>query len=135
MPYYNDYLMHYGVLGMKWGVHRAKKNQEKAASARKAGNKAAAKKYEAKAKKLESKHTARTNRRTYDYIKKQSALKLFGESTVIGTYGALKYNEARAAGASTGKALVKGIVSGTLNNLTYGGLGIVQPRLRARKAR
>lgn len=135
MPYYNDYLMHYGVLGMKWGVRRARKNQEKAASARKAGNTAAAKKYEAKAKKIESKHVARTDRRTYDYVKKQSALKLAGESMIMGTYGALKYNEARSAGASTGKSLIKGIVSGTLNNMTFGGLGAVQPRLRARKAR
>lgn len=133
MPYYNDYLMHYGVLGMKWGVRRARKNQEKAASARKAGNTAAAKKYEARAKQLESKHVARTDRRTYDYVKKQSTLKLVGESMVMGSYGALKYNEARSAGAATGKSLVKGIVSGTLNRLTYGGLGVVQPRLRARK--
>ena len=31
---YGNYLAHYGVLGMKWGVHRARKNQQKAAKAR-----------------------------------------------------------------------------------------------------
>ena len=30
----DNYLAHYGVLGMKWGVHRAKKNTQKAAKAR-----------------------------------------------------------------------------------------------------
>lgn len=30
----NNELYHYGVLGMKWGVHKAKKNADKAKTAR-----------------------------------------------------------------------------------------------------
>lgn len=135
MPCYNDYLAHYGVLGMKWGVHRARKNQQKAAKARAKGNTEAANKYAAKAKKIEQKHVDRTDRKTYNRVKNTSAAKLYGESLVLGTYGALKYNQARANGSTRGKSIVDGLVMGVANDLTGGLLSIAEPRATANAKR
>lgn len=132
---YSDALAHYGVLGMKWGVHRARKNQQKAAKARAKGNTEAANKYAAKAKKIEQKHVARTDRKTYNRVKNTSAAKLYGESLVLGTYGALKYNQARASGVSRGKSIIDGLAMGIADDLTGGLLSIAEPRATARAKR
>lgn len=131
----NDYLAHYGVLGMKWGVHRARKNQQKADKARAKGNTEAANKYAAKAKKIEQKHVDRTDRRTYNRVKNTSAAKLYGQSLVLGTYGALKYNQARANGGTRGKSIVDGLLFGTADALTGGLLRIAEPRANALSTR
>lgn len=128
---YGNYLAHYGVLGMKWGVHRARKNQQKAAKARAKGNTEAANKYAAKAKKIEQKHVERTDRKTYNRVKNTSAAKLYGQSLVLGTYGALKYNQARENGGTRGKSIVDGLVFGTANALTGGLLSVAEPRATA----
>lgn len=128
---YGNYLAHYGVLGMKWGVHRARKNQQKAAKARAKGNTEAANKYAAKAKKIEQKHVDRTDRKTYNRVKNTSAAKLYGQSLVLGTYGALKYNQARANGGTRGKSIIDGLAMGVANDLTSGLLSIAEPRANA----
>lgn len=159
---YNNYLMHYGVLGMKWGQHRAAKNVTKAANrkasakewdelsneARKRGNTKQADKYKRyaaedraksaqytkKARDIESKHVSRTDQKTYDRVKKTSTAKLVGQSFVMnGTYGALKYNQAMANGTSKGKSVLKGILSGTTNYFTGGLQSVIQPRVSASK--
>lgn len=132
---YGDALAHYGVLGMKWGVHRARKNQQKAAKARAKGNTEAANKYAAKAKKIEQKHVSRTDRKTYNRVKNTSAAKLYGESLVLGTYGALKYNQARANGVSRGKSVIEGLGMAVADSLTGGLLEVVEPRATARAKR
>lgn len=154
----NDELMHYGVLGMKWGQRRARKNYEKAKVARESakewdqiarhkkskGNaKAAAtykrnaehdrldaQKYEAKAKRIEKYHTKMAGgKKAYNYTKNQSTGKAIAKSMLLGTYGAHKYNQARAAGDSRLKAGVKGTAYGTINNLSAGGYSIAEPRM------
>lgn len=135
MPGYNDYLAHYGVLGMKWGVHRARKNQQKAAKARAKGDTAKANKYSAKAKAIEQKHTDRTTKATYNRVKNTSTAKLLGESLVLGTYGALTYERARASGASRGESVVSGLLARTLDVATGGIASIALPRAQAASKR
>ena len=139
-------LHHYGVLGMKWGIHRSRKNAEKA------------KKYDKKAKQLEkegkdekssikmrnkankarersrylqSKHMSRTDKKTYNRVRSTSVGKLAVQSLLIGTYGSLKYNQSRANDNGRAKAFVDGFASGVVNNLSFGIASVAEPRVNA----
>lgn len=125
---------HYGVLGMKWGVHRARVNQQKANKIRKKnGSEKEARKYEDKAKAIRSKHESRSSKETVKRVENASVGKLAIQSALMGTYGALKYNQARSKGESRGRAALKGTLYNIGNMNTAGWLGVVEPRLSAKK--
>lgn len=74
------------------------------------------------ANKLYSKQSKSANKR----VAKMSNSDVLVESMLMGSYGALKFNEAKARGTSTGKAAVEGILFNYANNLTYGTMSIAK---------
>lgn len=87
-------LYHYGVLGMKWGHHKAKV-------------------YTAKKKRVGSRRA-----------KKQSIAKTAAQVAIFGGYGTTKYKQARANHTSRGKAAAKATLYAIGNNMTGGLLGM-----------
>lgn len=149
---------------MKWGQRRARKYAEKAKTARDSAkewdeisryakqrgksqkkidsykkharkDRADAKKYSQKSKKIELYHRELGGSKTYDRVKGRSTIKLVGESYVMGTYGALKYEQARAANKSRGMSVIKGVASAAATTLTYGIVEVVEPRLSSNDKR
>lgn len=127
----STYLMHYGVLGMKWGQRRAR---HYAIKAKNTSNREKSDKYANKSKQIEQKHIDRAgSKEVYNRVKNQSTAKLLGKSAIIGTYGTLNYERARAKGYSRGRSYLAGLTSETLNSLTGGFREIYEPRITAAK--
>lgn len=80
---------------------------------------AAAKKYESKAN---EKYYNKTTKKTRSRVEKMSTGKAVAQSMLMGSYGALAYNAARARGVSRGKAAIQGITNNLANNLSFGKL-------------
>ena len=126
-------LYHYGVLGMKWGVHRAKAYQAKSNRARSRGNIGDAERYQNKSNRMMAKNERLSGgKNAFERASKQSMGKTLAQAAVFGTYGATKYNQARAKHASRGKAAVQATLYSVGNKMTGGLLGVVEPRLSNR---
>lgn len=133
-------LYHYGVLGMKWGVHRANVHASKAAKlstrAAAATNDAKREKLTARAQKQSSRSTALLNKHTrlagsaetLHRVSNTSTGKLFAQSLVMGTYGTMKYHEARAKNKDRTESFIIALAHEGINRLTDGITSIVEPR-------
>lgn len=130
--YDQDYMMHYGVLGMKWGVRKARANSVKANNARRKGDTQTADKYENKSKRIMDKHVSRSSKGTVERVERTSTGKLVAQSLVMGTYGALKYNTLRSQDVSIGRAFVNSYGHNVVNYATSGLASIIEPRLHAK---
>lgn len=159
---HKDELMHYGVVGMKWGVRRAVKKDAYANAKRKAYkkadraysrsvskyNNAIGKKRTAKAfDNMEAKAKAADKaKKDYMKVKDEKANQLYSKqskevnaavnrmsaggavarSLVLGSFGTLKYTEAKTKGASTGQAYINSYLHEMGNMLTGGVLSTIQ---------
>jgi len=120
-------LYHYGVLGMKWGVRRARKKgttyaykshatkvyEKKAAKAQKKGNTAKASKYE-----NFSKRSAHLDREMQKMAEKTSIGKAIAQNLLL--YNNRTYMATKAA---TGNDPVSSRIAGWANQYAFGGLG------------
>lgn len=117
----NNELMHYGVLGMKWGIHRAAKRGE-TYTYKSHGQK----KYEKKINKLESKGKDTTNaqRKLDTYKMRDSARENFARKTsvgatvargiLLGPIGSGTYNRMRSAGHGAARSAITAFVGKSL---------------------
>lgn len=135
MGSYSNELYHYGVLGMRWGVRRARKMEQKSETLRKRGKIDKANALKEKSKKILAKHERLSGgKEVVDRVTGMSTGKAIAQSLVMGTYGSLKYNQARTKGVDKGKAAIQGILLGNINTWTTGGIvGIVAPRVAAKR--
>ena len=156
-----QYLAHYGVLGMKWGTRRAVRNTGSVKSARKRAKQANRefssdwrmsnnrhfkgdptvekylKKSTAKSVKADKAYAKAKTDATYKELNKKypgnskalnkslaktSTGKMIAQTALMGSYGTLKYHEARVNGASRGKAVGQAILKNLGNNLTLGAM-------------
>lgn len=171
----SEELYHYGVIGMKWGVRRAAKqnrsvrnakaiadsdyreysraydkatgtlfgkNRRAAANKRLTETAEQARKSQSDYKKAYKKakteaaasiHKQGYDRKTAQRVAKMSTGKAIGQSMLLGSYGALKYNYARAHGQTKGKAVASAILSNWANNMTLGALGRFEQKNRRKQ--
>ena len=121
-------LRHYGVIGMKWGVKRARRLEAASARAKKRGMTTRADKLAVKAKKQKAatervrKEAAEIyGRKAVDRAANQSDAKNYVKTLLLGGYGSMKYNQyVSAKGTSRGKAVCKAMRDITINKLTLG---------------
>lgn len=117
-------LMHYGGLGMRWGVRkdRSYRNTRTKAKAKlkKTGNKTAYKNELAAAReKTLNRLYSKNSKELDEKIANESMGKTLAKSYLMGSYGAAKYNKARAQGDGRLVSGAKALVKGTANQMTF----------------
>lgn len=154
----DSYLSHYGVLGMKWGIRRARKLNEKAARYRRVSEQYSKMNKINKAERASQKATQYTNRankkinyhktmagnKTYNQIKNKTSLgAAIGAHLLYGGAGAVKYYSAKAQGKETKAAVMKALPDAILTRVAgaptagWGSVAydMIVPRVRAKKGK
>lgn len=106
MRHYNDFLYtseedtlaHYGVLGMKWGIHKAKRYSRKAKKARASGNRKLSSQYSKKSKAIMDELSKSDTKKTIKHVSEEPWAKLLAQTLIFGPFGAVTYNEFRGEG-------------------------------------
>ena len=63
-------------------------------------------------------------------VSNMSTGKALSQTFLMGSYGALKYNEAKAQGVTTGKAAVNAVFKNWSNEMSYGAKALTEQRSR-----
>lgn len=127
MTRYDDYLAHYGVIGMRWGAHRAARRAT--SDLRKQMKSGAVSKEQYKKAYADAKNKATGKHVWHDRgasqrMNQMSRGKRIAQALTLGNYGAYKYNQMMAKGStSKGKAIVKSILLNEANLFTAGAVG------------
>lgn len=125
----SQYVKHYGVLGMKWGHHRYKSMIKKSNKLRTKNKITESNKLKSKAELYKQGQIAKSGgKKAYDYGIKQKLGKTLLKTSLIGTYGTLKYNQFRAKGNGRARSLAFGAINEIGNTLTKGLLSYFWPR-------
>ena len=109
-------LVHYGVIGMKWGQRRARSYQKKITSTRAKGKKDD--KYQEKITKIKNKE--KNFGGAAKRVEKMSALDTVLKASLLGTYGTVKYEQSRAEGKARVDSVMNSIGYSAVNSLTSG---------------
>lgn len=132
-----EYLEHYGVLGMRWGIRhdrRVKYAKKRYKTIKKETKKDRTLSDDQKSRKINSAREDWMNEREkaanrlYTFnskeanrkIAREGSAKALAKTSLMGSYGALAYNRARAAGHGRLTSGLIGEAMGTLDNMTYG---------------
>ncbi len=80
------------------------------------------------------KHVSRAGEKTVDRVSNMSAGKAFLQSSLMTTYGALKYNQFRTSGDSRVKSYIKAELYSLGNRMTGSVLSFAEPRLNKNRS-